>query len=74
MKRSEKIDYLQDKHLKEWVETRIKVKEELSRANTIFCVCGKLATGMHESSCSRLRNKITNEVLKRLSYLIEEGK
>lgn len=74
MKRSEKIDYLQDKHLKEWVETRIKVKEELSRSNGAFCVCGKLATGLHEASCRRLRNKITNEILKRLSYLIEEEK
>ena len=36
MKKIEKIDYLQENHLREWVETRAKVEQELSDAHDIF--------------------------------------
>lgn len=70
MKKTEKIDYLQENHLREWVETRAKIEQELSDAHDIFCECGYLATGGHESSCRKFKNKIMNETIKRLSHLL----
>lgn len=70
MKKLEKIDYLQENHLREWVKTRAQVEQELSDAHEIFCECGHLATGLHESSCRKLRNKIMSETIKRLSHLL----
>lgn len=72
MKKLEKIDYLQENHLREWVKTRAKVEQELSDAHDIFCECGHLATGGHESGCHKFKNKIMNETIKRLSYLLPD--
>ena len=74
MKKLEKIDYLQENHLREWIKTRAKVEQELSDAHIIFCECGNLATGSHESSCRKFKNKIINETIKRLSHLLPDGR
>lgn len=70
MKKLEKIDYLQKNHLCEWVKTHAQVERELSDAHDLFCECGHLATGAHESGCRKLRNKIMSETIKRLSHLL----
>lgn len=70
MKKLEKIDYLQKNHLYEWVKTHAQVERELSDAHDLFCECGHLATGTHESGCRKLRNKIMSETIKRLSHLL----
>lgn len=74
MKKLEKIDYLQKNHLYEWVKTHAQVERELSDAHDLFCECGHLATGAHESGCRKLRNKIMNETIKRLAHLLPDGK
>lgn len=53
MKKLEKIDYLQKNHLYEWVKTHAQVERELSDAHDLFCECGHLATGAHESGCRK---------------------
>lgn len=70
MKKLEKIDYLQKNHLYEWVKTHAQVERELSDAHDLFCECGHLAAGAHESGCRKLRNKIMSEAIKRLSHLL----
>lgn len=70
MKKLEKIDYLQKNHLCEWVKTHAQVERELSDAHDLFCECGHLATGAHESGCRKLRNKIMSETIRRLSHLL----
>ncbi len=57
-------------HLYEWVKTHAQVERELSDAHDLFCECGHLATGAHESGCRKLRNKIMSETIKRLSHLL----
>lgn len=75
MKKLEKIDYLQENHLREWIKTHAKVEQELSDARIgFFCECGNLATGSHESSCRKFRNKIMNETIKRLAHLLPGGR
>ena len=66
----EKLIYLGDNHLGEWLKTRREVEDELSARQSMFCVCGKLATGLHENSCRKFRDKVTSETVSRLKHLI----
>lgn len=68
----EKIEYLQNKHLGEQLKNRKEVEDIISSQQSMWCVCGRLATGFHESSCQKLRNKVNIETLNRLRYLINQ--
>lgn len=68
----EKIRYLESNHFSDWLDTRRKVDDELSSKQTMMCVCGRLATGMHERSCSRYNAKVNSQTVKRLKHLLPE--
>ena len=70
MKITEKLTYIQDNHFGDWLKTRKVVEAEISNKQSMFCLCGKLATGLHEMSCRKFLNKITSETLNRLEHLI----
>lgn len=74
MKRSEKLAYLKDNHLDIFLKTRQKVFNELSDKQTMFCCCGRLATGLHENNCTKFNNKVDAETIKLLSHLLPKGK
>lgn len=44
---------------------RVEVERELSTAQMVRCCCGKLATGLHESSCKKFNDKVNKETYKR---------
>ena len=71
-----RIAQLQDKHFHEWLKMRARCEAELSEKQSVFCVCGRLATGMHERNCRRFQNTVTSETVKRLEHLlsVEEEK
>jgi len=71
MKLPEKIDYLQTVHMSEWLKTRSEVFEGLSSKQSMFCICRRLATGLHESGCRQFQKKVTSETVKRLNYLLQ---
>ena len=50
-----------------WFSTRTKVEDELSAKQSIFCICGRLATGLHETRCRKFRNMVNRETEKRLN-------
>lgn len=70
MKRIEKLEYLQENHWSEWMDTRKEADQHVSDQHPMWCVCGRLCTGMHERSCRRFRNKVDSETIKRLSHLL----
>ena len=70
MRLQEKLNILQDNHFSEWLKTRREVANEESAKQSMFCVCGRLATGLHESHCTKLSKRITNITIKRLSHLL----
>lgn len=72
MKIAEKLRRIKDKDYDLFVKTRKQVFDELDNKQTMFCVCGKLATGLHTSHCKKFNDKVTSETVKRLSYLIEQ--
>lgn len=70
MKPDEKIKILQDQHFGVWLKTRQQTDDELSQKQTMFCVCGKLATGLHEGSCRRFNQLVDRKTMKKLEHLI----
>ena len=74
MKKHEKLAYLKDADFGLFVKTRQMVFDELSDQQTMFCCCGKLATGMHERNCTKFNNKVVAETIKCLSYLLPKEK
>lgn len=70
MKYIEKLEYLQENHLRTFVKTRQEVFDEMSEQQTTFCCCGKLATGIHEVHCNKFNRKVNIETIKRLSDLL----
>ena len=74
MKKQEKLAYLRDTNFALFAKTRQIVFDELSDQQTIFCCCGRLATGLHERNCTNFTNKVYTETIKRLSHLLQNGK
>lgn len=70
MKKWEKLAFLKDVDFDIFMMTRKRVKEELSEGQSMFCCCGKLATGLHEAHCKKFNDKVDAEVIKRLQHLI----
>lgn len=73
LNREQKLIYLQKADLGLFVKTRQTVFNELSEKQTMFCCCGKLATNLHEEHCVKFKNKVADEVIKRLSYLLPKA-
>lgn len=71
MTEAEKINYLKDNHLTEWLKVRRVTEDELSEKQTMFCVCGRLATGLHESNCRKFNQVIDKETMKKLKHLLQ---
>ena len=74
MKKYEKLEYLKNANFGLFIKTRQMIFDELSDQQTMFCCCGKLATGLHESNCTKFNNKVDAETIKRLSYLLPKEK
>lgn len=74
MKKHEILAYLKEVNLGLFVKTRQMVFDELSEQQTMFCCCGKLATGLHERNCIKFNNKVDAETINRLSYLLPKEK
>lgn len=70
MKKWENLAYLKNTHFNLFLQTRQRVKSELSDGQSMFCCCGKLATGLHEDHCKKFNEKVDTEVIKRLEHLL----
>lgn len=74
LNREQKKAYLQKADLELFIKTRKTVFEELSEQHPVFCCCGKIATNWHKEHCAKFKNKVADEVIKRLSYLLPNNK
>lgn len=66
MKLQEKIEKLKTTQFYAWYNIRKEVELELSECQTMFCCCGRLATGLHETCCRKFQHKVDVETVKRL--------
>lgn len=72
MTKRNKIEWLKIHYWSEWASTRQKIADKLSDSQDIFCCCGALATGLHESRCRRFNDKVDSITCKELEHLLSE--
>lgn len=73
MKFIEKKEFLINNFPNEFVNARFDVFNSLSSKQSIFCVCGKLATSLHERNCKKFNNLVDKETVKKLEHLIKDN-
>lgn len=56
----------------DYVNTRREVFNALSNEQAVFCVCGKIASGLHEDRCSKFNALVDKETVKILEHLIKD--
>ena len=59
-------------HTMAWMQTWNDAFDELSSMQPVFCVCGKVASGLHERSCAAFRKKVDDAAIKRLEHLMDD--
>lgn len=62
----EKIEKWKTTQFYAWYNTRREVELDLSDRQGMWCCCGKLASGLHESHCRKFQKKVYAETIKRL--------
>ena len=72
MKKYEKLAYLKENYFGLFLTTRQQAFNDLSNQQSMFCFCGRLATALHESRCTKFNNKVDEETIKRLSHLLPQ--
>lgn len=65
-------DWLKTHFFAEYIGTRCRVFNELSDKQLMFCVCGKLATGLHENRCSKFNRVVDIETINRMRERLPE--
>ena len=73
MKHKEKVEFLQDNHFDTWLTEYQKAENLVSDSQSMFCCCGRLATGLHESRCRKFIDKVQKQTAKALIYLIPKS-
>lgn len=66
MTQSDRIAKVQNENPVKWSLTYNRVFDEMSERQQLFCCCGKLATGLHESRCRKFQDRVRKETLRRL--------
>lgn len=66
MTEQEKIEFFKRKNFRKYIETYNEVERYCSESQTMFCCCGRLATGLHEQNCQEFQKKVEKETLRRL--------
>lgn len=58
MKREDKIEWLKTHFFADFTVTRERVFNELSDMQPMFCICGGLATRLHERNCRKFQKAV----------------
>lgn len=66
MKFEEKLELIKREHFARWLKTCQEMFDKLSDEQSMFCVCGRLATGLHEMNCRKFNQKVDRETVKKL--------
>ena len=71
MKFIDKKKFLIKNYPDDYENVRREVFNVLSNEQTVFCVCGKIASGLHEDRCSKFNALVDKETVKTLQHLIK---
>lgn len=70
MKLLDKSLWLAANHYEEWKKAHKEADDEVSKDCSMFCICGRLCTGLHERTCRRFRTKVDSVAVKKLKHLL----
>lgn len=73
MDSKQKIAKLKSEFFPVWLKTYDECSEEVSNEHSMFCVCGRLATGLHERSCAKFRKEVEKRTVKKLEHLLNDN-
>ena len=73
MKFIDKKKFLIKNYQSDYVKTRREVFNNLSNNQAVFCVCGRIASGLHEDRCSKFNALVDKETVKKLEHLIKDN-
>lgn len=71
-KKAERIAFLNKYAMGDWIRTRKEANEEVSNEHSMWCTCGNLCTGLHESYCKKFQEKVNTRTVNKLKHLWEE--
>lgn len=60
-------------HLSLWLSIRQELLNKLSNAQGLKCICGRLATGLHENTCQKFQRKGDKETIHRCNELLDRS-
>lgn len=70
MKKEEKLEWLRRNHNEAYLEAENKAIAALDDEYPIFCLCGKLATGLHTTNCRKFQEAVKRRILTSLKPLL----
>lgn len=73
MKHDEKVEFLQENHFGEYMAKYRETEDQVSDSQSMYCCCGRLATGLHEGRCRKFNNKVQRQTVKALKDLIPKS-
>lgn len=68
--KSKKLEILWQNHNEAYNKARNEAIEEMDNITPIFCVCGKLATGLHTSRCRKFNDKVDSIIINKKVYQV----
>ena len=68
-RKAERIEFLQKYAMSDWLKARQEADNEISKECEMWCVCGKLCTGLHETYCQRFKSKVDGRAVEKLKHL-----
>lgn len=69
--KSKKLEILWQNHNEAYNKARNEAIEEMDNITPIFCVCGKLATGLHTSRCRKFNDRVDSIIINKIGHLLE---
>lgn len=62
----ERLQWFINNDFQNWLKFRKIAEDEISSKQSMFCVCGRLATGLHENGCRKFRGKVEKRAVELL--------
>lgn len=64
MNHKQKVQTLKERNIARWINTVSKATDIIDSRYPMFCPCGKLATGLHTSHCSKYIKMVELEAIR----------
>lgn len=71
LSKNKKLEILWQEHHDAYCKAREEAISKMDELTPMFCVCGKLATGLHTNNCRKFQSKVDDLVIAKIGNLIK---